>query len=432
MKDFEQLKNDFYNGIIKEYDSSQEKVSGRDYLNYAGAIYNHSEIISMFNSILDGWFGLGKHALDFEDKFALYHNLRHALVTNSGSSANLLAISSICSPKLEHRCMKGDEIITPASTFPTTLNPILQNQLKPVFIDVELGTYNIDVSLIKQAISKQTKGIFIPHVLGNPNQMDVIMDIAQEHDLFVIEDCCDALGSRFDGKKVGSFGDFGTFSFYAAHHMTMGEGGAIVTNDTKLRNIAISFRDWGRDCFCRYNEENPNGACNQRFNFKVNGIQVDHRYFYTHIGYNLKPTEIQCAMGVEQLKKIELFHKIRKRNFNILFKRLENYQDRLILPKTAPKSDVSWFAFPITIRDNNGINRNSIMKFLEKNKIQTRVLFTGNILKHPAYKEIEYKVASNLKNSDLIMQNTFFVGVYPGLTEDNMNYIADKICEFIS
>ncbi len=409
----------------------EEKISGKDYLNYAGAVYNYKEIIAIFNSVLDGWFGLGKKAKQFQQSFADYHNINHALVTNSGSSANLIAISLFCSKELDNCCKSGDEVITPASTFPTTLNPILQNNLVPVFLDVELGTYNIDTNMIEDSIGPKTKGIFVPHILGNPNEMTKIKAIAQERDLFVIEDCCDALGTKYRNRIVGTWGDVGTFSFYAAHHMTMGEGGALITNNSKLKRIAQSIRDWGRACYCDFDEKNPNGACDKRFEFELEGIKIDHRYLYSNIGYNLKPLELQCAMALEQLEKLPKFISKRKRNFKIIHNELSTLENYFILPRSPTSSDVSWFAFPLTILPDTGIRRNDLMKYLEQNKIQTRVLFSGNILKHPAYKDIKYRKIGDLEHSNTVLRDTFFVGVYPGLSEENMKYIAQKIKDFV-
>ena len=432
MRDETTLREEIFQLIEKIFQTrgDQIKTGGKDYLNYVGSFYDHKEIIALTNSVLDGWFGLGKKAEIFQKKIAEYSDVNYGLVTNSGSSANLLTIAAFCSHERKNRLKPGDEIITPAATFPTTLNPILQYNLVPVFLDVKLGNYNIETDNLSQSISDKTKGIMIPHVLGNPNEMDLIMEIAEERNLFVIEDCCDALGTTYKGKKVGSFGDFGTLSLYPAHHITMGEGGVILTNNRQLMLTSQSLRDWGRACFCKFNESNLNGACNKRFDYELNGIKIDHRYMYSNIGYNLKPLEFQCAMALEQLNKLPKFIELRKRNFKILYEELQNLDTKIILPEETKHSDVSWFAFPITIRENTNIKRNRLQKFLEKNKIQSRVLFAGNILNHPPYKEITYRKNGDLKNTEIVFKNTFFVGVYPALTEENMVYIASKIKEY--
>lgn len=410
----------------------QTKKSGIDFLNYSGSIYDHDEINAIIDSLLDGWLGIGEKSNKFQKEFAIYNDLKYCLVTNSGSSSSLLAITALCSKETKNYCKPGDEIITPASTFPTTLNPIIQNNLIPVFVDVELGTYNIDANSLEHAISEKTKGIMLPHVLGNPNEMDKIKKIVERYNLFLIEDCCDALGSTYKGQKVGTWGDFATNSFYPAHHMTMGEGGAILTNNLQLKRTAQSIRDWGRDCYCEFNERNPNGACKKRFEFEINGDKIDHRYVYSNIGYNLKPLELQCAMALEQLKKLPTFIRQRKRNFKILYDELEHLDSIFILPRFLKDSEVSWFAFTLTIRENINIKRAELQQYLEKNKIQTRVLFAGNILKHPAYRDINYKIIGKLSNSDKIFKNSFFVGVYPGLSEENMIYIASEIKKFVN
>jgi len=427
-----ELRNKIFHYVEKIFQvrGAQTKISGKDYLNYAASVYDSEEIIAIMDSLLDGWFGIGKKADILQKELAKYNNVKYGLVTNSGSSANLITIATLCSLNIKNHLKPGDEIITPAATFPTTLNPIIQNGLIPVFVDVELGNYNIFADNLQNAITDNTKGIMIPHVLGNPNEMDKIMDLAEDYNLFVVEDCCDALGTTYKGKNVGSWGHFGTLSFYPAHHITMGEGGAVLTNDNQLHINAQSIRDWGRACFCKYNEKNPNGACDKRFDYEIEGIKIDHRYLYSNIGYNLKPLEFQCAMALIQLSKLPKFIEKRKRNFKILYEELEGLEE-IILPIATKNSDVSWFAFPITIKEKSNINRNNLLKFLEQHKIQSRVLFAGNILKHPPYKKIQFRLAEKLTNSNLIFRNTFFVGVYPGLSEENMLYISNKIKEFI-
>lgn len=434
MGDENKIKDQIFNLVAKLYRERgiNKKESGKDYLNYAGSIFDHREVNEIINSLLEGWLGLGEKADEFQKRIAQYCDTKYSIVTNSGSSANLLTIATLCSKQMDNPLKFGDEIITPAATFPTTLNPIIQYNLVPIFVDIQLGSYTINPDALAHVITDKTKGIMIPHVLGNPNEMDTIMNLAKEKNLYVIEDCCDALGSTYRGKKVGSWGNFGTLSFYPAHHITMGEGGALLSNDKKLIRIAKSIRDWGRACYCFYNEKSLNGACNKRFNYEIDGVKIDHRYVYSNIGYNLKPLELQCAMGIEQLNKLPEFINSRKRNFDILMEALRPFETKIILPKATENSDVNWFAFPITIKENTKINREEFQKYLERSKIQTRVLFAGNILKHTPYNNIKYKQYGKLENTNIIFRNTFFVGIYPGLSEENMLYIADKIKYFIN
>ncbi|MEM2175499.1 MAG: lipopolysaccharide biosynthesis protein RfbH [Candidatus Micrarchaeia archaeon] len=402
-------------------------------IQYAGAVYDEREVIAMVDAILDGWFGLGKKAREFELMFSRYLGVARTVLTNSGSSANLLALAALKSPYFRGRLENGDEIITPAMTFPTTFNSIIQNNLTPVLLDVKLGTYNIDPDDLKRALSEKTRGIFLPHAFGIPNQMDIIMDFARDHDLYVIEDNCDALGSTYKGKKTGSFGILSTCSFFPAHHITMGEGGSVSIrdDDINLYRIIKSLRDWGRACYCEHDEMNPNGACGKRFDFEISGIPYDHRYIYTHIGYNLKPLEFQAAMGIEQLKKLPEFIKKRKKNFRILYDEFSKYEKYFILPEEPPGADVSWFCFPLTIRDGAPFGRKEIISFFERNKIQTRLFFAGNIIRQPAYREVRCRIVGELKNCDKILKDSFFIGVYPGITEEKMNYILEKIEEFM-
>jgi CDP-6-deoxy-D-xylo-4-hexulose-3-dehydrase len=399
---------------------------------YSGGVYDERELVASVDALLDGWFGEGKNAEKFERELAGYLGVKECILTNSGSSANLVAISSLVSQQLDGRIERGSEVLTPATTFPTTFNPIIQCGLIPVVLDVELGTYNINAEVLRDAVNEKTKLIMLPHMLGNPNEMDAVMELAEERGIHVVEDSCDALGSKYRGKKVGSFGDFGTFSFYPAHHITTcGEGGAISTKNLKLARIARCIRSWGRACYCKWNEKNPNGACGMRFEFKLDGIPYDHKYMYIDIGYNLKMTEVQAAFGVEQLKKLEEFIKIRKRNFKKLLAFFSDYEEYFILPEATPNSDPAWFAFPLTIRDGVPFDRNSITKWLERNRIETRLMFAGNIIKQPAYKNVRYKVFGKLNNSDKIMRDTFFIGVYPGIDDEMLNYVFEKVEEFL-
>ena len=410
----------------------EEFVAGKSRVNYSGRVYDDNEIKALVNSSLDFWLTLGKEGKSFEKEFAQLIGVKRAIVCNSGSSANLLAVSALCSDLIDNPLKEGDEIITTASAFPTTVAPIVQNNLIPVFVDIRLGDYNIDVSKIEQAISSKTRAIMFAHTLGNPAEIHQIMEIAKKHNLYVIEDACDALDSKYEGKMIGSFGDISTYSFYAAHHITMGEGGALCTNNPKIARAILSLRDWGRDCFCETGEGNPLGACGNRFNHRFENLPegYDHKYVYSNLGYNLKPLDLQCAIGLEQLKKLPGFTKQRKINFNKLYNALEKYSDKLILPRASPLSDVSWFAFPITVRENAGFNRREIVQFLESKNIETRMLFGGNILKQPGFKNIQKRVVGNLINTDIIMERTFFVGVYPGLSPKKIDYMTKCFEEF--
>ncbi|MCG2825364.1 MAG: lipopolysaccharide biosynthesis protein RfbH [Thermoplasmatales archaeon] len=435
-EDLQKIKEEIISKIVEYYRLKGDKkfVPSVSRINYAGTVSNEKEAISMLDAILDGWLGLGPKAREFSKAFSEYLGVSKTCLVNSGSSANLLSISALMSKKIKGPLEKGDEVITSAVTFPTTLNPIIQNALKPVFVDVELGTYNVDVEKLKEAITDKTRLIMLPHTLGNPNNMDAIMDIAEDYNLYLIEDNCDALGSEFNGKKTGSFGVLSTCSFYPAHHITTGEGGAvsIPKEDPLLYRVVRSLRDWGRDCWCESDEKSINGACGRRFEWLIDGIKYDHKYIYSHIGYNLKPTEIQAAMGLEQLKKLDEFNDKRKRNFKYLYENLKKYEDYIILPKKHEKADPAWFAFPITLKEDAPFSRIEIIKFLEENKIQTRLIFGGNITKQPAYKGCEFKIHSSLGNSDQIMKNAFFIGVYPGIGESELQYIIQVFEAFFS
>jgi len=418
---------------IIEYFRKKEKkefVPGKHKVQYTGPIYDEREAVAFIDSFLDGWFGVGKKSFEFEDRLTEYIGTKSGVLTNSGSSANLLAVSALKSKQFPSPLKNGDEIITTATVFPTTVNPIIQNNLKPVFIDVELGTYNARIDAIREAIGKKTKAIFITHTLGNPCEMDALMDLIHDKKLILIEDNCDALGAEYGNKKCGSFGLMSTYSFYVAHHITMGEGGAVLVRDEKLDPLVRSLRDWGRACTCRKCKviEDPNFQCDLRYQME----NYDGRYLYTNLGYNLKPLEFQAAFGLEQFKKLPEFLKSRENNFNELHNEFKKYEDIFILPRSLPKAKPAWFSFPITIRKEAGFERETLIKFLEAKNIESRFLFAGNILKHPAYKNIPHRQVGNLKNSDCVMHNSFFLGVYPGLDKQKMDYIKKSMEEFIS
>jgi CDP-6-deoxy-D-xylo-4-hexulose-3-dehydrase len=407
-------------------------IPGSSPINYAGRVYDEKEIISLVDASLDFWLTTGRYTRQFEEELAKFLGVKYCLLTNSGSSANLLAVSALTSPQLEDRQLKpGDEVITTACGFPTTLNPILQNNLIPVFIDVDIGTYNIKVEQIETALSEKTKAIIIPHTLGNPANLDSIMEIVKEHNLWLIEDNCDALGSKYRRRYTGSFGHISTSSFYPAHHITMGEGGAVLTSDPLLKRIVASFRDWGRDCWC---EPGCDNSGKKRFDWKLGDLPegYDHKYIYSHIGYNLKATDMQAAIGVEQLKKLPEFTERRRDNFNRLYQGLKKYENYIILPNSTPYSEPSWFGFPIVVRNNAPFSRDEIVKYLEGELIATRMLFGGNLIKQPAYSSMKYRVAETLANTDTIMNDLFWIGVYPGLTNDMIQYVLDKFSEFIT
>jgi len=423
-------------GTLREFykiNQGKKFIPGVTRIQYAGSIFDEREVIASVDAILDGWFGLGKKGREFELTFSKYLGVARTVLTNSGSSASLLALAALNSPYFRGHLKKGDEVITPAMTFPTTFNSIIQNNLCPVLLDVELGSYNINPDNLNNALSEKTRAIFLPHAFGIPNEMNAIIEFAEDHDLYVIEDNCDALGSVYDGKKSGSFGILSTCSFYPAHHITMGEGGtvSIRDDDINLYRIIKSLRDWGRACYCEHDETNLNGACGRRFEFKIDGIPYDHRYMYTHMGYNLKPLELQAAMGIEQLKKLPDFIKKREENFKSLYTEFQKYEEHFILPSWSAKSNPSWFCFPLTIRCNAPFSRREITFFLEKNGIQTRLFFAGNIIRQLAYKNIKCRKVGKLNNCDKIMKDSFFIGVYPGIDEEKMTYILNKIEEFM-
>jgi len=405
-------------------------VAGQTYIPASGKVFDEQELVKLVDSSLDFWLTTGRYAAEFEERFAQWMGVKHCLLVNSGSSANLVALSALTSPKLGEKQLKpGDEVITVAAGFPTTVNPIFQNQLIPVFLDVKLPGYDLDIQQLESALSEKTKAIMIAHTLGNPFNLEAVMAFAEKHDLWVVEDNCDAVGSLYKGQKTGTFGHLATVSFYPAHHMTMGEGGAVLTSDTRLKKIVESFRDWGRDCWCPPGVDN---TCNKRFGWQLGDLPFgyDHKYTYSHVGYNLKMTDMQAAVGVAQLDKLPGFIKKRRENFDFLHQKLQELQDVLILPEASPDSEPSWFGFPIFVKENAPFSRNDLVKHLEEKRIGTRLLFGGNLLRQPLYKGLNYRVIGDLSNADKIMSSVFWLGIYPGLTEEMLTYVAATIREF--
>ena len=409
----------------------QKFQPGRDLVHYSGRTFDAEELAYLVESGLDFTLTAGRFAEQLERQLAEYLGVSRVFLVNSGSSANLLALTTLTSPKLGSRRLKpGDEVITVAAAFPTTVAPIVQNQLVPVFVDVNLGDYTAIPERIAQAIGPKTRAIMMAHTLGVPFDLDVVMRLAQEHDLWIVEDCCDALGATYRGRPVGTFGHLASISFYPAHQMTMGEGGAVVTNDDELARIGLSFRDWGRDCYCIGGKNN---TCGRRFAWQFGRLPAgyDHKYVYTHIGYNCKVTDMQAAVGCAQFKKLDRFIQARRSNFQTLAASLSPYQDRLVLPHGTEHGDPSWFAYAITVKPDAGFTRNEITAHLESKKIETRNLFSGNLLLHPAFEQVPHRVVGGLSNSDLITTNTFFIGVYPGLTDAHLEYMAGAFAEFM-
>jgi CDP-6-deoxy-D-xylo-4-hexulose-3-dehydrase len=412
--------------------ANERFVPGESHVPYAGRVYDANEMRALVSSSLDFWLTLGTYGEEFERKMAEFLGVKYVIMANSGSSANLLAMSALTSHKLARPLVPGDEVITLAASFPTTVNPIVQNGLVPVFVDVELDTCNIDSSMLEAALSDRTRAIFCAHTLGNPFDLDAVMRFAKQHDLYVIEDTCDAFGSRYDGKMVGSFGNLATFSFYPAHQITTGEGGAVVTNSGRLAWIVRSFRDWGRDCWCEPGEDD---ACGKRFGYQLGSLPrgYDHKYIYTHIGYNLKPLDLQAAIGVHQLDKLPSFVQRRRHNFQRLYDGLQRYGDHLLLPGATPKSEPAWFGFLVTVKPDAPFTKGELVNYLEKHKVATRELFAGNLTRHPAYqKNVSYRVVGDLKNTDHIMNHTFFIGVYPGLDDAKIDYVLSVFEEFMA
>jgi CDP-6-deoxy-D-xylo-4-hexulose-3-dehydrase len=417
--------------LVHEYHKETFGDKATRAVHYAGRVFDSDEMVCLVDASLDFFLTAGRYAKQFETDFAKYLGLSNALLVNSGSSANLVALSTLTSPTLKDRSLRpGDEVLTVACGFPTTLNPILQNKLVPVFVDVNLGDYTAIPERICEAIGPKTKAIMMAHTLGVTFDLDIVMDLVNKYNLWLIEDNCDALGSRYQGILTGTYGHLSTFSFYPAHHITMGEGGGVATDDDQLAGIARSFRDWGRDCRCSGGE---NGICGDRYGKQFGSLPAgyDHKYVYSHIGYNLKVTDMQAAIGCAQLNKLDSFTAIRKMNFKRIYDIMVPYQDRLILPRALEHSDPSWFGFALTVRPEAGFTRNEFTRHLEADNIETRNLFAGNLLRHPAYDSIQARVVGDLTNSDLVMTNTFFIGVYPGIGEDQLGYIKTSVDNFM-
>ena len=402
-------------------------VPGSSSVPVSGRVYDASDMQSLVDSALDFWLTTGRFNTQFEQRLAGIVGARHALTVNSGSSANLVAFSALTSPMLKSRALKpGDEVITCATGFPTTVNPILTWGMVPVFVDVQIPTYNIDVKAMEAAVSPRTRAIMLAHTLGNPFDIAAVRALCDKHDLFLIEDCCDALGATYNGRHVGTFGDVGTLSFYPAHHITMGEGGAVFTNNNHLAKIMESFRDWGRDCYCQPGCDN---SCNKRYGWKLGDLPkgYDHKYIYSHLGFNLKITDMQAAVGVAQLEHLDDFIAARRRNFLLLQARLSALDDFFILPQATANSDPSWFGFPITLREDAPFSRDGLVKFLESRKIGTRLLFGGNLIRQPYMKDRNYRVSGSLDNANIVVDRTFWIGVYPGLSARHIDYMVDMI-----
>jgi CDP-4-dehydro-6-deoxyglucose reductase, E1 len=422
--------------LVREYHEAEnaEKlfVPGESVVPVSGKVYGSDELQHLVDASLDFWLTSGRFNEKFEKLLSSQLGIKHSLTVNSGSSANLVAFSSLLSPKLRNRepLKPGDEVITVAAGFPTTVNPIFQNGCVPVFVDVDLPTYNVDVSKLESALSKKTRAIMLAHTLGNPFNLNAIMNMVEKYDLWLIEDCCDALGSTYEGTQVGSFGDIGTLSFYPAHHITMGEGGAVFTNRGSLRVIMESIRDWGRDCYCPPGQDN---TCKKRFDWQLGELPYgyDHKYTYSHMGYNLKVTDMQAAVGVAQIDRLPGFIQSRKQNFEYLMSGLRHLEEYFILPEATPNSDPSWFGFPLTIRDGAPFKRVELLKFLDDNKIGSRLIFSGNITKQPYLAGRNYRISGALTNTDKIMNDSFWIGVYPGLQEKMLQFIAERLTNFV-
>jgi len=428
----EVLKNINYNlkssleGVI-EKNIKKEIIPGKDYIPVTGKVIDSSDLLYGVDATLDGWLTTGRYAKQFESDLADYIGCKKSILVNSGSSANLTAFYALTSPSLGKRAIqKGDEVITVAAGFPTTINPLIQFGCIPVFVDIDIPTYNIDVNQIEAAISSKTKAIMIAHALGNPFNLKIVKEIAEKYKLWLIEDDCDSLGATYNGQKTGSFGDLATLSFYPAHHITMGEGGAVLINNRRLQMPALSFRDWGRDCYC---ETGCDNTCNKRFDWKLGDLPegYDHKYIYSHIGFNLKVTDMQAAIGLSQLSKADQFVSKRRENHRKLNELMKPLEEFFILPEKTQNSDPSWFGFMLSVRDPKRIDRNKLVRYLEEQKIGTRLFFGGNMIKQPAYKNIQKRIVGSLENSDKAMNDSFWIGVWPGLDRNHLNFIVEQL-----
>ncbi len=421
-------------GLVEQFAdivfAPQTFVLGESSVPVSGKVIGSKELQLMVEASLDGWLTTGRFNAQFEERLAAYLGVMYLITVNSGSSANLVAFSTLTSPRLGDRAIKhGDEVIGVAAGFPTTVNPILQFGAVPVFVDVDLATHNIDAEKIEAAITLKTKAIMLAHSLGNPFNLDVVTALCKKYKLWLVEDCCDALGSRYNGQLVGTFGDIATLSFYPAHHITMGEGGAVFTNSLELKQIAESFRDWGRDCYCPPGKDN---TCNRRFCWKLGNLPdgYDHKYTYSHLGYNLKITDMQAACALAQLDRVDEFIAARKANFKYLKDRLKSCESFLVLPEATPNSDPSWFGFPVVLKEEAGVKRVDLLSFLDQNKIGTRLLFAGNLTRQPYMLGKTYRISGELTNTDVVMNQTFWLGVYPGLSKEHLDHIVEKLEEF--
>ncbi len=425
-KQISSLVSEYYGAAFAE----REFIAGVTPVPVAGRVFNADELNLLIASGLDFWLTAGPYASEFEKRLAHFFGLRHAVLVNSGSSANLIAVSALTSPQLGKRRLKpGDEVLTVAAGFPTTVNAIIQNQLIPVFLDVTIPTYNVDINQLEAAFSEKTRAVVLAHTLGNPFDLNAVKEFCDLHSLWMIEDCCDALGATYKGQMVGTFGEMATASFYPAHHITMGEGGAVVTGNSQLKSILESYRDWGRDCWCPPGSDN---TCGKRYDWDFPGIPkgYDHKYVYSHIGYNLKATDMQAAVGLAQMGKLESFIEERRNNFSILYEGLKDLDHYLILPEATPGSDPSWFGFPLGLRKETPFSRKALLRFLQEKKIGSRLLFGGNLTRQPAYKEAIYRVAATLENTDFVMSQVFWLGVYPGLNRPILNYVIETLHDF--
>jgi len=422
--------------LVTEYHAAafpqREFVPGETPVPVSGRVFDADELRFLVDASLDCWLTTGRFAEQFERLFAKVFGLRHAILVNSGSSANLLALACLTSPSLGERALRpGDEVITVAAGFPTTVNPIIQNQLVPVFLDVTIPTYNVDVTQLEAALGERTRAIILAHTLGNPFELAAVTAFARKHDLWLIEDCCDAVGATYHGRNVGTFGDLATVSFYPAHHLTMGEGGCVLTNQPALKKLVESFRDWGRDCWCEPGKEN---TCGKRFEWELGDLPAgyDHKYTYSHIGYNLKMTDMQAAVGIAQLRKLPGFIEARKRNFHALYEGLKGMEEFFVLPEATPGSEPSWFGFPLAVRPDAPFSRDRLVRYLEGRKIGTRLLFGGNLVRQPAYRNVAHRTVGNLAHSDFVMNRVFWIGVYPGFTSPMIEYIIECFEKFVA